>query len=421
MSALPSSVSYQQGAPSLPPNARATDVVLRPTNGATFGENATISWDFNNAGFIVPDSLHIRYKYAFTNAVSAEMRAVPVYTPFQTLRAYIGSNQVETIASYHQTMNMLVNVTHDVGQKYGLMNGYGYFGSTGVPSLEALDGRILSAGAVNETGSFSAPLPCMFSNCDKMIPAFALPQLRLELVVATLTDMFKATPAVTGMVLSNVELCYTQVDMGDEVERAIKAMGVAHIKTHSFVNSGSTLSSGSAGQVALVYNQRLASIKSAFLVMPASATASNNGIFDSFDITSNNGSYQFTIAGKNYPQTALSTSQNKAGIFQALRSAVGSIYSKDNNCAINAVEFGYISNPVPTTSTQAPAKFYVGADLEVISSDYILSGISSQNSSISVNVTLGTATGSLHTIVLILNYDALLEIDFGTGQASVKM
>jgi hypothetical protein len=171
-----------------------------------------------------------------------------------------------------------------------------------------------------------------------------------------------------------------------------------------------------------VYNQRLASIKSAYLMMPAANSASNNGIFDSFDVTSNNGSYQFVIAGKNYPQTALSTSQNKAGIFQALRAAVGSIYSKDNNCSINVIEFNSASSiSGGTPANDAPAKFYVGADLEVIGSDYILSAVSTQNSAITASIQIGTATSALHTIGLILNYDALLEIDFGTGQASVKM
>jgi hypothetical protein len=421
MSALPSAVSYTQGSPSLPPNARAIDVVLRPTNGATFGENATITFDFNNAGFIDPASIYLRYKYAFTNLVSAEMKGVPVYTPFQTLRAYVGSNQVETISQYNQVAHMLVNLTHDVAQKYGLQPGYGYFNSTGVPTLEQLDGRTLSSVTANETGTFSAPLPCMFSNCDKFLPAFAMPQLRVELVVSTLTDMFKSSPVAvpTGIVLSNLELCYSQIDMGADVEAMVRSSGLTHIKTHSFVNTASTLNSGTSGQVALVYNQRLASIRSAFLFMSQTLAGTNNGEFDSVDITSNNGSFWLTIAGKSYPQTPLSTSQNKAGIFQALRGAVGSIYSKDNCCAINAVEWNYVSGA--TTTSQAPGKFIVGVDLETIAHDYIMSGVSSQNSAITANIQLGTATATGHNVHLIMDYDALLEIDFASGLASVKM
>jgi hypothetical protein len=153
--------------------------------------------------------------------------------------------------------------------------------------------------------------------------------------------------------------------------------------------------------------------------MAQANAATNNGEFDSVDITSGNGAYSLTIAGRQYPQNQLSTAQNKAGIFQAFRAACGTIYAPDNNCSINSVEFGY--NSGATTTVSAPGKFIVGVDLEVIDNEYIMSGISSQNSAISVNVQLGTATSTVHNIHLILNYDALLELDFAAGQASVKM
>jgi len=419
MSALPLSVSYQQGAPSLPPNSRAIDIVVRPSNGASFAENATIRWDLPSTGFIVPDSMYIRYKYAFTNVVGAQMKGVPVYTPFATLRAYVGSNQVETINSYNQTAHMLVNLSHTIADKAGLMAGYGYFANTGTPSTADYDGRTL---VVSETGSFSAPLPCMFSNCDKYIPAFAMSQLGIELVVSTLADMFKPVAGVipTAITLTNVELCYTQVSMGSEVEAMVRSSGLTHIKTTSYVNSASTLASGSSGQVSLVYNQRLASIRSAFLFMSLPQTATTNGEFDSVDITSNNGTYQIVVAGTAYPQTPHNTANNKAGIFQALRGSVGTIYDPHANTSINSVEFNYISSA--STTFNEPAKFIVGTDLQIVGgNDYILSGISTQNSAISAVITLGTATSALHNVHLILAYDALLEVDFASGMTSVKM
>jgi len=417
-SALPSQVSYAQGAPSLPPNARAVDVVLRPTNGATFSENATIAFDFNNAGFIDPKSIYLRYRYAFTNVVGAELKGTPVYTPFATLRAYVGSNQIETISQYNQVAHLLVTATHDVAQKYGLQPGYGYFNSTSAPSLEQLDGRVLT---VSESGTFSAPLPMMLSNCEKYLPAFAMPQMRLELVVSTLADMFKPVAGVipTAITLSNLELCYTQIELGSEIEMMVKSSGLTHIKTQSMVNSASTLASATSGQISLVYNQRLASIKSAFLFLAQAQSATTNGEFDSVDITSGNGSYSITVAGRQYPQNSLNTAIHKAGIFQAFRGAVGTIYDKDNNCSINAIEFNY--NSGATTTVSAPGKFIPGIDLEVVDNSFITSGISSQNSAISVNVQLGTATSVAHNVHLILSYDALLEIDFMSGQASVKM
>ena len=420
MSALPAAINYGMGSPSLPPNARSTDVVLRPSNGATFSENATIAFDFNaTSGFIDPASIYLRYRYAFTNLVGAEMKGTPVYTPFARLNSYIGSVQIESISQYNLVANMLVQLTHGVSDKYGLQPGYGYFNNTSVPTLGQLDGRVL---AVSETGTFSAPLPCMLSNCSQYIPVFAMPQLRLELVVSTLADMFRGdTVAVpTAITLSNLELCYRQVDFGPEVEQMTRSVGMAHIKTHSQVNSAALLAAASSGQIALVYNARLASIKSAFIVS-TNTKAASNGFADSVDLTKSNGSYQLTVAGKNYPATALNTAINKAGIFQALRGAVGSVYSKDNNCAINAVEFNINDGASPILSE--PGKFIVGIDLETLgsSNDYIMSGTSSQNSSITAVLQLGTATTDPHNVNLVLDYDAILEVDFTTGQASVKM
>jgi hypothetical protein len=50
-----------------------------------------------------------------------------------------------------------------------------------------------------------------------------------------------------------------------------------------------------------------------------------------------------------------------------------------------------------------------------------MSGTSSQNSAITVVLQLGTATTDAHNVNLVLDYDALIEVDFATGQASVKM
>ena len=416
MSALPSAVAYSQGHPSLPPNARSTEVVVRASNGSSFGENATIQFDFNNSGFIDPQSIYVRYRYAFTNLVGAEMKGVPALTPFARLNCYSGSQQLESISQYNQVATMLVALTHSVSDKYSLASSYGYYNSTSVPSLDQLDGRVL---VVNETGTFSAPLPCILSNCEKYIPAFAMPQLRVELVVSTLADMFKTNVVVapTAFAITQIELVYTQIDLGADVEAMVRSTGLAHIKTQSFSNTSSLLGAGALGQVSLVYNTRLASIKSAFLFM-ANSRAGSNLEFDSVDITKSNGAYFLTIAGKSYPQVPYSTAINKNGIFMALRGACGTIFSRDNNCSINAMEWNVVDNVDTTLAT--PGKFIVGVDLEVVGSDYIMSGTSSANSAITANIQLGTATSDAHNVHLILNYDGLLEIDFMQGTASLK-
>lgn len=414
---LPTAVDYSVGAPSLPNGSRSHETVVRSSNGLTFSENQSIVFDLPNAAFLDPASLYIRYKYAFTNLVGAEMKGTPCYTPFRSLQTYAGSTQLENIQNYGQTANMLVNLTHDVAQKASLAAPFGYFNSTGVPNMEQLDGRVLT---VNESGTFACPLPCVLSNASKFLPLFALPQLRVELTIDTIANMFRGDTVVvpTAMTLSNVELVYKTVDLSPEVEMMVRSQGMTHIPTQSIMNTAAVLGAATSGSVSLVYNQRLSSIKSAFIYC-ANTTADSNQQYDSVDITSGAGSYQLNIAGVSYPQTPYNTALAKNGIFMGLKGAVGSIYSKDNNMAINAVEWG-VNDGVATTLA-ASGKYIVGIDTELLDNSYIMSGVSSQNSSITANIVCNTPTVDQHNIHLITSYDGLLEIDFVAGTASLKV
>jgi len=414
MSALPNSVNYES-LPSLPAGAVCRDVVLRATNGQSFSSNQNIIFDFNNSGMIDPQSVYIRYTYALTSTDVSSMIGTPYATPFSRLNLYLGSNQVESISQYNQVVNALTNLTLDVSQKYGLQALYGFTSAT-PPTLEDLDGRTTAA---NETGSFGGHLPCLLTNCDKYFPAFLAPQVRLELQVDSVANMFRpdSTAVPTNIVLSNVEICYRQIDMGAEVEAMVRAQGDIMIKSSSFMNTASVLGAGAQGNVSLVYNQRLASIKSAFLLFASTQTDSNLW-GDSVDISKGNGNFSVEIAGVNYPQTPYNTATNKNGILGGLKQAIGSIYDKTNSQSINNVEWGRLDGDATTLT--APGKFIIGVDTEVVDSDFILSGISSQNSSISANIQLGTATTDLHNVSLLLNYDAIVEIG-ADGFASVKM
>jgi hypothetical protein len=416
MSALPRSVAYGEPMPSLPADSRCDDVVLRAVNGASFGANSTIQFDFNNVGFIDPASIYLRYSYTIASGGVSSMIGCPAYAPFARLNIFAGSNQIESQSNFNQTATMLTNLQLGVSNKYGLQSSYGYKAETGVPTLEELDGRTC---VQNETGSFGAPLPCVLSGCEKMIPAFSSPQLRLELVVDSVANMFRpdSTAVPTAITLTNVELCYRQVSLGSEVEAMVRAMPSISLRTQSFLNTASVLGAGTAGQVSLVYNQRVASIKSAFLACASTQTDSN--IWgDSCDVTKSNGSYSLTIAGQQYPQTPYNTATNKNGLLQALRVATGNIYDKHNNFSINSIEWN-LQDGDPTTLS-APAKFFIGVDTEKVDSEFIMSGVSSQSSAISANIQLGTATTDAHNIHLILNYDAVLELG-ADGQAALRM
>ena len=260
---LPQSVNYTS-LPTLPDGVSTKSVVLAPVNGSIFSENQLIQFDFNNTGFIKPDSIMIRYKYAYTTSANAEMKGTPVFTPFNRLQTTIGSSIVKNMSNFNQIANMLTNLQLNTSQKYGLHSTYGFQSDTDVPTNEQYDGRKL---VENGSEFFSAPLPCLLSNCEKLIPAGMMPQIRLELTTESIANQFTGNTATpSAMTLSNVELVYEMVEFPETVEDMIRQQGNPKIfESQSFANTANS-ASATSGQVSLVYNQRLASIKSAFLL-----------------------------------------------------------------------------------------------------------------------------------------------------------
>ena len=200
------------------------------------------------------------------------------------------------------------------------------------------------------------------------------------------------------------------------------------IKSEGWSNSATTLSLETVGSQSIIFNQRYASIKSCF-ILGGGGTNTVNHSFDAIDI-SNSGTYQISIGGVVFPQLSLNSGQNRNAIIQELRKAIGALYDTKNSMSINTVEFSYYdslvsvaANAVPTTFYQ-PGKFYIGIDCTKLgcgSSKNLLNGVSSQNSPITVLLNIITATLSTRSLNLILNYDALIEIDPATAMVSARV
>ena len=410
---LPTVIDYSAAIPSLPDGVRTTSVVAQPVNLQTATAGSVIQFQLLNNGFLIPDSMYIAYTYTCADASGASIKATPAYMPFSRLDERIGSQNINTIQPYNMVACDLVNLTMDVAQKYGQQPQYGYLASTGIPSLEQLDSR---ATTTTETGTFSAPLiASVFANCEKLIPLFALSQLELLLTVDSIANIFTTTVTPTGFTLSNIELRYQICDMGNAVESLVRGLGSRiYIKSQSINASSQSIASGTAGSISLVYNQKFNSIKALFLHCGG---ASVNGFIDSYapnaacDVA-------FQVAGISYPQRPLSLTTNRNGVLQELRNAIGSVYDKSNSMSINSIEFGYNSGTASTAV--APAKVIFGTPTRIINSDFLLTGISSANSPISVLINT-TATGAALTAFLLVAFDCILEIDPVSRQAALKV
>jgi hypothetical protein len=354
------------------------------------------------------------------------MIATPVFTPFQRISTLVGGGSVDTVNQYNQVAHVLTQLYRDVASKYGLQSMYGY-SATGATAINPnLDGRV---SVVNATDTFtmSAPLVgLMLTQAEKQLPLFAMPQVRLQLTLDSLSNMFFVSTGAAGYIsptsitISNFELCYTMIDLGASVEKMVYDHGAPLlIKSHGLNNSAVAVTAGAVGSNSYVFNQRFASIRSAFVCANAVAAASSKWA-EIVDITgANAGDYQLLVGNAAFPQAPLSTALNKSGILQETRRATGNLYSNDT-FSINAAEFNQTLGAA--YSAYEPGKFIVGVNLDKVSSaDHVLmSGTSTYNTPISVNVNIGTATGASSNINLILDYDAILVLDPMARQLTVR-
>lgn len=418
MNSLPNSVNYAEPIPSLPESTIKYSVALQPVNGQTFtmGGNQII-FQFPNRGYLQPDSVYLRYKAVIANATTASnILGCPFSAPFQRVETQFGSVTVDSINDWNQVNHILTNITMDVAQKYGMQASYGY-STSATPIIEELDSRIIPS--TGETVYFSGPVPCMLTNInDKLLPLFAMPTISMVFTTDSLANIINPVGTVTGITLSNVELCFDFCEFGPEVDAMVRGMGQRlYIKSQSFANASVSIPTGSNGSQAIIFNQRYASCKAAIVSFSG---AVNNKKFDAVDQTNATGDYSLNISGVQYPQKPYSALNNKSGILQELRKCIGSIYDKTNNMSVNTVEFNRLDSDVNAVYT-APGKFYLGFNLEKLHSGSLLTGISTNNSNITVNINQSTASTVVRQCNLLLVYDALIEVDVLSRQSSVKV
>lgn len=429
---IPSEVNYLKQLPSLGKDTKNTSIVISPSNGSVFGDGngTTIQFDLPASAFLDPSTLYLRYKGTASQTTAAgAIAGTPAVTPFFKLEILFGSQVVETISNYNMIYNMMINTQLNVAQKVGAVN-LGYINASSVnasdPTFVNVNSSVIpwTAGTVVTPAFYSFPLMCILASASHLIPLFAMPNVRIQLTLDSTLNMVAGSANNTTYTMTNLELCYDAVDFGYGVENYVKNFGQsAFIKSNSWSSISQTLPTGVSGTNELIYNFRFASIKSLFANFGGTDLSKLvNGSFDSVDITSNNGDYQFSIAGVMYPQRPISTSQNKYGALMELKMAIGALNSvQSNNMSITAQEFNYIASS--TTTALAPGKFWIASNVEKLANSgnsYLLTGVSSQNSPISLRMNIGTATPQPFNVTMIVMYDALIEIDFNTKNAVVR-
>ena len=137
MSVLPKEINYRSAIP-LPEGTQSNSIVNSPINGASFSASSIIQFDLVQRGYLVPESMYIRYKLTTTGGTAGAatnfIRGTPVYSFFARSEVIVGSQVVESIQNYNQLCNMLVNCRMNYSQKLGLATAFGYTSGNGISS-----------------------------------------------------------------------------------------------------------------------------------------------------------------------------------------------------------------------------------------------------------------------------------------------
>jgi hypothetical protein len=434
--ALPNALNYG-GQSQVPSDTQSIQYVVRPSNGSSFTAGSQIQLEIPCQNFLVGSTMAIRYKITPTgNATSGSyLRGCPVYAPIQRLQLLMNGQVKEDINEYGAVMTYLINNQYDTAMKSGLVS-YG-FTTEAASETNIRDGRLI---AVNDSVSLAAPLPSCLSmvDGDKFVPLDAFSSLRFNITLDTVSNIFSpsladnsglngtgvAIEVPTGFTITNFELVFNVCTFNQEIKDMLLGQGETLVlKTQSFNTISRSLNGGASGSNDISYEHRLRSVKSLHAIFSNNYTTYNsNGKFESRDITSSNGLIQFMIGGVAFPQLGIDTQNNKSYVLVENKKTWNALGTTEYNPSISNTEFSRVDTTV--SSLVIPAKFYVSTPTErVLSSNYLMSGVNTQNTPVSLRLNIGTATNanSLYNIYCIAIYDMLIELDTATRQVNTTV
>ena len=430
---LPSQLDFSRKPPSLPAGTESKLMCIQPVNGLTFSSNNVIEWQLPSQSGLYLDgkTAFIRYKVNYTStATPGIIRGIPALTNFSKLDEFVGSQPVNSVYNYHQVANMWYNINTSISDKYGQQYALGIGPDTGTPTLAQMESYTLTSGSGNDL-YLSVPLICSsLMSMDKHFPTGLAGQYRVQLTIAPLSDIaVTGSTDVTGMTISNPELCIQGIYYGAEMDAMVASMSPKlTIKSFGWANAGigRIAAAGGTGFQTLIANHRYRSIENIFCLFSGDAASiDQNGFFDSRDVTSGNGTYQITIGQNNYPSLPINTGTHKGSVLQYLRECTGSLTDFRNSMCINRVEFNRNSSSGNTSPTE-PGKFILGLPLSKVQpqpyqNNALLSGVDASSSPINLLINNGTQTQATNNtnVYMIAQYSQLIEIDPMTRQVNL--
>jgi len=435
MSVLPTEVDYTKPR-ELPSSTRCLSLVSVPQQGSgAFSSGQQITFPLVQYGYIVPDSLVVSAIISYTADAGAGTTGVlgscPAAAWVQRLDTQINSQTIETINNYNSLYNMLVNAKMDVSSKLGFSKPFGLTFSTAdnnevvAPGFTNGDGAVFATGAGTKTIRGSFPLGCIYSSASKFLP-LSMGDHRITLTIDALDNFTYSSGAAvrSALAISQIQLNYDVVLFLEQTDALINsqqdAAGDIYLKSQSYAVSSSPLANGFVGSTEIPYSQSLTSIKSLHSLF---TPLDGNRGFASHDATSGNGSLQYTIAGRPYPETAIDTlNRPQYATIEFLASIYGThdAITTARTSMSNATWTAVDNNVVNDSKVINVAKAYFGVNCERISSNgFLLSGVSSMNSNLTLRLVNNTALLSALNSIFIVCYDAVIKYNPAMKQVVV--
>ena len=419
---LPREVEYRVSAL---PECTTSAYVSRAVNGSTFSSGQIqVNLIQNRDCYLIPSSMYAQ----FTIAVDADgadtnvLLGLPAASIFDRSDVFINSTSVDTINNYGAVVNMLYNGKVSVAGKMGLSKALG--NEFAENAANEVDSRTITAGSGTNTFSVAIPLCNILSLQEKLYPCSA-GEARIYLTISDILNWSckndGAASTLTNLQVSNFEIHYKAITFDSATSALIMSQvqpdGNVYLKSESYQSSVANLATGSNGSVGLVYANSLTSIKSLFTQFcRADRFKVNSGAAYDPQFST----FNYEVAGKNYPQTAY-TSAGVAGVtLEALEAFNGVMsHAEASSCSLSANNWRLLNAAFGADSFKDLPKAYFSYNCEKLPSSTALNGISSQNSNIVVRLNIGTATTATSTVVQIFQHDCIIKVDPLTGSLTV--
>ena len=413
---LPREVEYRVS--SLPAEVSTAAYVSRAVNGNSFttGQQVQVNLIQNRGTYLIPSSMYATFSINVTaaNADNNVLLGLCGVSVIERSDIFANSSSIDTINNYNGIVNMLYNGKLGVSEKMGLSK---CLGNEFVQNAaNEVDSRTIVAASGANILSVCCPLANVITLMDKLLPLDSA-EYRVYLTVADILNISckddGTASTLTGFSLSDFQIHYKAVTFDAVTDQMIKSQvqpdGQIYFKSESYQSSVANLPTGSSGSIALPFANSLTSIKS-LQTQFCRADRFKVGCGASYDPQFTQFNYE--IGGRNFPQTALSSTAVAGVTLEFLESIHGIMSHPDAaQTSLSVNNWRGLNSAFNADSFKDLPKSYFGYNSEKLPSSVSLNGISSQNSNIVTRLSIGTATTATSTVLQIFHHDCILKYD----------